>query len=71
MHMNDFDKRLERDLASMLDPIVARPAPRRRQSGGTNPLRTIAGGLAGGPVEAPVITEQLPVTLVVPAAPIS
>lgn len=71
LHMNDFDERLERELASLLDRIVARPAPRRRRAGGTNPLKAIAGGLAGVPVEAPVIAEPAPVTLVVPAAPLS
>jgi hypothetical protein len=69
--MNDFDRLLERDLASMLDPIVARPAPRRRRSGGTNPLTAVAGGLAGVPVEVQVIAEPAPVSLVVPAAPLS
>ncbi len=59
--MDDFDRRLEIELAQMLDPIVDAPAPgRRRQS----PLRALeGGGLGGSPIEVnvKVVPEVVPV----------
>ena len=59
MRMDDFDRRLEIELAHLLDPIVDAPAPRRRRQ---PTLRALAGGLDGQPfVELTVIVpEPLP-----------
>ena len=70
MRMDDFERLLDLELHRMLDPIVATPAPRRRRSGGSA-LRAIAGGLSNVAAEVPVFAEPAPVTIVVPAAPIS
>jgi len=59
MRMDDFDRRLEIELAHLLDPIVDAPAPRRRRQ---PTLRALAGGLDGQSfVELTVIVpEPLP-----------
>lgn len=69
--MDDFERLLDLELQRLLDPIVATPAPRRRRRGGENPLTAIAGGLSGVAGEVPVLAEPAPVTVVVPASPIS
>lgn len=69
--MDDFERHLDLELQRLLDPIVAIPAPRRRRSAGGNPLRAIAGGLSSVASEVPVLSEPAPVTVPVPAAPIS
>jgi hypothetical protein len=69
--MDDFERHLNLDLQRLLDPIVATPAPRRRRSGGGNPLRAIAGGLSSVAGEVPVLAEPAPATVPVPAAPLS
>jgi len=56
MRMDDFDRRLEIELAHLLDPIVDAPAPRRRRQ---SVLRAIAGGLDGQPlVELTVVVPE-------------
>ena len=69
--MDDFERHLDVELQLLLDPIVATPAPRRRRRAGGNPLRAIAGGLSSVASEVPVLAEPAPVTVPVPAAPIS
>lgn len=57
--MDDFDRRLEIELASFLDPIVDAPAPwRRRQS----TLRAVNGGLTEALPEVVVVHEPVAVT---------
>jgi hypothetical protein len=60
MRMDDFDRRLEIELANLLDPIVDAPAPRRRRQ---STLRAIAGGLDGQPIVelTVVVPEPIPV----------
>ncbi len=64
--MDNFDRRLEVELAHLLDPIVAGPVPRRRRPGA---LRTLQGGLTSLPVETILIAE--PVAVAAPAATLS
>jgi len=62
--MDDFDRRLEIELAHMLDPIVDAPAPRRRR---LSPFRALAGGLGELPAElVAVVPEPVPVAVVAP-----
>jgi hypothetical protein len=57
--MDDFDRRLEIELAQMLDPIVDAPVPvRRRQS----QLRALdGGGLDGQPIDVNMRVVSEPV----------
>jgi len=64
--MDHFDRRLEIDLAHLLDPIVDAPAPRRRRQKG---LRALAGGMSGLPLEMVIVAE--PVLVVAPAGTLS
>ena len=56
MHMDDFDRQLELELARLLDPIVAAPAPRRRRPGLVvlQPEMTVPVELVPAAVVAPV-----------------
>jgi hypothetical protein len=56
--MDDFEKRLEIDLANWLDPVVDAPVPRRRRQ--SNGLRALTGGLAR-PLEITVVPEPIAV----------
>ncbi len=64
--MDHFDRRLEIDLAHLLDPIVDAPAPRRRRQKG---LRALVGGMSGLPLEMAIVAE--PVRVVAPAGTLS
>jgi len=62
--VDDFDLRLEIDLAHLLDPIVDGPVPRRRR---LSTLRAVAGGLVDEkPVEVTIVAESVPVAVVAP-----
>jgi len=63
MHMDDFDRLLERELARMLDPIVAALAPGRRRRRGLSVL-TVA------PSPVAILVEPIPVAVAAPAGPI-
>ena len=63
--MDDFDRRLEIELAHLLDPIVDAPIPRRRRQ---PTLRAIAGGLAGQPLVELTVVVPDPVPAI--AAPV-
>jgi len=67
MRMDDFDQRLEIELAHLLDPIVDAPAPRRRRQ---PILRAIAGGLVDGQPGVELMTLVVPETLPVAVAPV-
>lgn len=54
LQMDDFDRRLERELAWMLDKVVRTPAPPRRGRPGAKPLLKIYSGT--GASIAPVAT---------------
>src|SRR2546426_12123485 len=54
LQMDDFDRRLERELAWMLDRVVRTPAPPRRGHPGSKPLLKIFS--ATGASIAPVAT---------------
>jgi hypothetical protein len=60
--MDHFDRRLEIDLAHLLDPIVDAPPPRRRRQKGP---RALTSGMNGLPLEIVVVAE--PVLVVAPA----
>ena len=65
IRMSDFDRRLEIELAHLLDPIVDAPVPRRRRQSTT--LRALAGGLLDGQAGVEltvVVAEPVPVTVV-------
>ena len=64
--MDTFDRRLEVELAHLLDPIVDAPVPRRRRPGA---LRTLQGGLAGLPVDTVILAE--PVVVAAPVGTVS
>jgi len=51
--MNDFDRRLERELAWMLDTVVRKPAPPRRGRPGSKPILKIF--TATGASIAPIV----------------
>jgi hypothetical protein len=55
--MDDFDRRLERELAWMLDRVVRRPAPPRPGRPGSRPLLKIFSGMGAsiGPVATVVV----------------
>jgi hypothetical protein len=54
--MDDFDRRLEIELAHLLDPIVDAPVPRsRRQSN----LYSVEGGPGVNPPEISVVHESM------------
>ena len=57
LQMNDFDRRLERELAWMLDTVVRKPAPPRRGRPGSKPILKIftATGASIAPVAAVVV----------------
>jgi hypothetical protein len=55
--MDHFDRRLEIDLARLLDPIVDAPVPRRRRRSG---LKALQGGLSGLPADTVVLAEPVP-----------
>ena len=61
--MDDFDRRLEIELAHLLDPIVDAPVPRRRRQA---TLRALAGGL--DVVTQPVVQVSVVVHEPVPVA---
>jgi hypothetical protein len=69
--MNDFDRRLERELAWMLDRVVREPAPPRRGRPGSTPILKIftASGASIAPVAAVVILTDAaePVAIAAPA----
>ena len=56
MRMDDFDRQLQLELARLLDPIVAAPAPRRRRRGLVvlQPEMTVPVELVQAAVVAPV-----------------
>jgi hypothetical protein len=56
--MDDFDRRLEIELAHLLDPIVDAPVPRRRRQPN---LRSIGGGPDLSSPEITVVHEPVPV----------
>jgi hypothetical protein len=56
--MDDFDRRLEIELAHMLDPVVDTPVPRRRRQ---SSLRMLAGGLDAQSVEVKIAPDVVPV----------
>jgi hypothetical protein len=58
VRMDHFDRRLDIDLANLLDPIVDAPVPPRRRA---RRLRTVAGGLTTQAVEIAVVAEPVPV----------
>jgi hypothetical protein len=58
--MDHFDRRLEIDLAHLLDPIVDAPVPRRHRQRG---LRALTGGLSGLPLEMAIVAEPVPVVV--------
>ena len=52
MHMDDFDRFLDIELARVLDPVVRNPAPRRSRhwrDGRRGRLRTLVGGAKDAP----------------------
>ena len=57
LQMNDFDRRLERELAWMLDRVVRTPAPPRIGRPGSRPILKIftATGASIAPVAAVVV----------------
>src|ERR1700737_3079541 len=57
LQMDDFDRRLERELAWILDRVVRSPAPPRRGRPGSKPLLTIFTGTGAsiGPVATLVV----------------
>src|SRR2546428_14195225 len=57
LQMNDFDRRLERELALMLDRVVRTPAPPRIRRPGSRPILKIftATGASIAPVAAVVV----------------
>ena len=59
--MDDFERRLDIELAHLLDPIVDAPVPRRRRQ---SSLRMVDGGLNASPPEIGAVHE--PVAVVVP-----
>ena len=71
MHMDGFEMLLERELARVLDPIVRTPAPPRSRpwrDGRRGRLRSLDGGVAGGPpgaVPAPDVMVVAPVVVTV------
>jgi len=68
MHMDDFDRFLDVELARVLDPVVRTPAPPRSRhwrDGHRGRLRTLNGGAKGAPRPMPP-PELIP--LAVPAA---
>ena len=65
--MDDFEHRLEIELAHMLDPIVDAPAPRRRRQ---SSLRALAGGLDRQSDPAAVLTGVVPEPIPVAVAPV-
>lgn len=65
IRMDHFERRLENELAHLLDPIVDSPVPRRRRQRG---LRALPGGMSGLPLELTVVAEPVPVAVV--AAPV-
>jgi hypothetical protein len=66
--MDDFDRLLELELARMLDPIVAAPAPRRRRRRGLRVLEPLTGELTIAPSEVAVL-EPVPVAVVASVGP--
>jgi hypothetical protein len=60
--MDDFDRRLERELARLLDRVVRQPAPPRRGRPGSTPLlRLFSGtGAAIAPVASVVVLVDAP-----------
>jgi len=70
LQLNDFDRRLERALAWMLDTVVRKPAPPRRGLRGSNPILKIfiATGASIAPVAAVVVlADAEPPALASPA----
>jgi len=63
VHMNDFDRLLEHKLRQMLDPVVATPAPPRRErpTKSRRPLLMVETGSRA------VVVEAIPVIVAVPA----
>ncbi len=55
--MDDFSRRLEIELAHLLDPIVDVPVPRRRRQ---STLRALAGGLVVQAEVVAVVHEPVP-----------
>lgn len=73
MHMDGFEKRLEQELARILDPIVMTPAPPRSRGwrdGRRGRLRIFQGGLQGGLSEGGPASLEMPrvVPVVAPMA---
>jgi len=58
IHMGQFDRTLELELARLLDPIVDAPAPRRRRRGGGLRVAVLEVGLQVQPVPVvvPIVT---------------
>jgi hypothetical protein len=69
MHMDDFDRLLELELARMLDPIVAAPAPRRRRRRGLRVLESLTVELTVAPSEVALVVEPVPVAVVASVGP--
>jgi hypothetical protein len=65
LQMNDFDKFLDLQLRNMLDPVVATPAPprRNRRPRLRRPIRAVA-----TPIELETISVVEPVAVTVPVA---
>jgi hypothetical protein len=57
--MNDFDRRLEVELARLLDRVVRTPAPPRRTRSGRRPVVTLYAGSSAGElsVEAVALSD--------------
>lgn len=69
MHMDDFDRFLDVELARVLDPVVRTPAPRRSRhwrDGHRGRLRALDGGANDAPRSMVLPPEVFPVA--VPAA---
>ena len=71
LQMNDFDRYLELELRSMLDPVVATPPPSRkgRLSRPQKPILTIVTAAVEHPADGIPVIEPAVVTIPVPAAP--
>jgi hypothetical protein len=63
--VDDFDLRLELELAHLLDPVVDGPVPRRRRQ---PTFRAVAGGLDEQPVDVTIVAESVPVAVAAPVA---
>lgn len=72
LQMNDFERRLERELRQMLDPVVATRPPTHRgpfKRGRRTPLLAVVAQLEKATVFGGAAAEMIPVPVEQPAAP--